>query len=245
MPRKYKGRGRRPRVYRRKRLGRNKGFLYNRSKTGIIKITRKMPEVAVKSTSLVGTANLVDPSSTGVLSLGTPIISIGSANSYDIPFSMTFKLNQLLNHTDVTGLCDRYKIVGAYVRLYYNKSNAQAGAQAGMPYVEFITDHDDAGVPSVASLREKMGVKLKTFKNASSYIGMKVVPKPSRELYRTAISTAYEVPTKAPFINSTYPDVEHYGIKGVLHNVFLAASTDGIENFKFDVSLTVIGKDFQ
>lgn len=243
MARKYKGRARRPRVYRRKRLGRS-AMLYKRNKTGIIKITRKMPEVVIKSTSLAGTVNTVDPSSIGVLTTGTPVLSVGSADSYDVPFSLTFKLNQLINHTDITGLCDRYKIINAYTRLYYNKSQAQAGAAAGMPYVEFITDHDDGGLPSVASLREKMGVKLKTFKNASSYIGMKCQPKPSRELYR-ALVTAYEVPAKAPFINSSYPDVEHYAIKGVLHNVYLAANTDGRECFKFDVSLTVIGKDFQ
>lgn len=243
MPRKYKGRARRPRVYRRKRAGR-RSVLYNRSKTGIIKITRKMPEVVIKSTSLAGTANLVDPSNIAVLSTGTAVLSVGSANSYDIPFSMTFKLNQLINHTDITGLCDRYKIVQAYTRIYYNKSQAQAGAAAGMPYVEFITDHDDSSVSSVSNLREKMGVKLKTFKNASSYIGMKCLPKPSRELYRPLV-TAYEVPAKAPFINSSYPDVEHYGIKGVLHNVYLGANTDGLECFKFDVSLSVIGKDFQ
>lgn len=242
MARKYRGR-RRPRVYlRKKKSGRR--IAYNRSKTGVIKITRKMPEVAIKSTSLAATANIADPDNVGVLTRGTPVLSVGSANSYDIPFALTFKLNQLINHTDITGLCDRYKIVQAYTRIYYNKSQAQAGAAAGMPYVEFITDHDDGGLPSVASLREKMGVKLKTFKNASSYIGMKCLPKPSRELYRPLV-TAYEVPNKAPFINSSYPDVEHYGIKGVLHNVYLAANTDGLECFKFDVSLSVVGKDFQ
>lgn len=244
MPRKYKGRSRRPRVYGRKRFG-GKRILYNRSKTGVIKITRKMPEVVIKSTSLAGIVNTVDPSNITVVSTGTPVLSVGSANSYDIPFSMTFRLNQLINHTDVTGLCDKYKIVSAYTRLYYNKSQAQAGAAAGMPYLEFITDHDDSGLPSVSSLREKMGVKLKTFKNASSYIGMKVLPKPARELYRSAISTAYEVPTKAPWINSSYSDVDHHGIKGVIHNVYLGANTDGLECFKFDVSLSVIGKDFQ
>lgn len=206
-------------------------------------IYRKLPDMAIKSTNVQGNPNAVDSTGT-CITLGGANLSVGSSAGWSIPFSLKFRLDQLINSTDITGIADRYKIIGAYVRLFYNKSNAQAGATAGMPYVEYKTDHDDATPPTVNSLREKMGVKLSTFKNASSFIGIKCRPLPSREVFSNGLSTAYEVPRSAIFINSAYPAVEHYGIKGVIHNMWLPA-VDGQEVIKVDVALRVIAKDLQ
>lgn len=224
-------------------------MLYNRSKTGIIKILRKAPDIAVSNSGIAGGVTVFDPTAvagaTPVLQLGPPALSIGSSTGWDVPFSMTFALGQLINSTDITQLCDKYRITGAYVRMYYNKSNAQAGATAGMPYVEFITDHDDNTPPTTNSLREKMGVKLKTFKAGSSYIGLKCVPKPAAEIENLGGATAFSVPTRSPWINSAFDEVPHYGIKGIIRNWYLGATTANVESMKFDVALTVVAKDFQ
>lgn len=212
-------------------------------RTGAFTIFRKLPDMAIKSTNVQGNPNAVDSTGT-CIQLGGTNLSVGSSSGWSIPFSLKFRLDQLINSTDITGIADKYKIIGAYVRLFYNKSNAQAGATAGMPYVEYITDHDDVTPPTVNALREKMGVKLSTFKNASSFIGMKVRPLPAREVFNNGITTGYEVPSKAVFINSAYPSVEHYGIKGVIHNMWLPA-VDGQEVIKVDVALRVIAKDLQ
>lgn len=244
----------RKRNFRRRRLLKKRTFRpggkrtfmkYSKSKQGILKIVRKTPEIAVSSSATQAVATLFDPGVTNMLQLGAPVLSVGSSNSYDIPFSMSFKLNQLINFGDITNLCDRYKIAGVYVRIYSNKSNAQAGAAAGMPYIQHITDHDDSSVPSVATLREKMGVKLSTFKAGSSYIGIKCRPRVAQEVYQSSITTGYAVPNKSVWINSTYSGVEHFSIKGVISNMYLAASTAGLESLKFDVAFSVLGKDFQ
>lgn len=229
------------RNYRRKYRGR----LYKRGrKTGSIYLTRKLLEMAISNSGTTGGVTLVDPSAT-CLQVGATALSVGSSQGYDVPFSLRFRLDQIINSSEIQALCDKYKIVGAYLRIYYNKSGSAAGATAGMPYVEYITDHDDANVPTVSFLREKMGVHLKTFANASSYIGMKCIPKPTREIYATGIATAYELPTKPIWIDMGNPSVEHYGIKGVLHNVFLPNGNALTEVFKFDVTLKIVGKDIQ
>lgn len=242
MALRYKRRGNK------KRGGRKYGRPYVRrgkfyGRQGGFKLLRKLPDMAIKSTNVQGNPNAVDSTGT-CISLGGTNLSVGSSAGWDVPFSLKFRLDQLINSTDITGIADRYKIVGAYVKLFYNKSNAQAGATAGMPYIEFIQDHDDATPPTLQGLREKMGVKMATFKNASSYIPIKCKPLPSREIFSNGISTAYEVPSKSVFINSSYPSVEHYGIKGIIHNMWLPA-VDGQEVVKVDVTLAVVAKDLQ
>lgn len=176
--------------------------------------------------------------------MGPTALSVGSGAGYDVPFSLKFRLNQIINHTDITTLCDSYKIAGVYVRMYYNKTGSAAGATAGMPYVEYITDHDDSLPPTVLELREKMGVKLKTFKNASSYIGIKCYPKAQYEVY-TSGGVALAVPRKNPWLNAANDAVDHFAIKGVIHNMYLPAGAALTEVMKIDVSYTILGKDFQ
>lgn len=227
------------------RIRKYKTMTYTRNKNGYIKLLRKLPEIAVTNTG-VGTCAVTDPtgSCVSITNLG---LSLGaSANLYDIAFSIKFRLDQVINSGDITGLCDKYKIKGAYVRVYYNNSNSSTGSLGGMPFLQYITDHDDAVVPSSANaLREKMGVKFKTFSNASSYIGIKCRPVPNRQLYATGILTAYEVPNKAVWIDCSQPNVEHYAIKGIISQLYLTAPASAQQMIKFDVALVLEGKDFQ
>lgn len=234
---------RRAGVYRRKRIARRgwgpQGGLY---------VTRKLPLMAVSSTA-AGTVAVADPTTT-CLSVGVPSLSTGFSNNvYDIPFTLKFQLNQLSESGDITSICDQYKILAAYVRLFYNNSNnaygaaAAAGNLTSMPFVQYVTDHDDGTLPTMTRLRSKMGVKLSTFKNNSSYIGMKVRPKPSLEVYSSG--TAYVVPSRAPYIDTTDDDVPHYAIKGFLCQVPLLDTDQGTAAFTFDVALSVACKGIQ
>lgn len=257
MPRiqkKYK-----PRTYRR-RVGRNMGYTlrgsirryrylnYTRNSKGYIKIMRKLPELAYSNDSVEGAGKVTDPTGTclNATVLGTTVGSVASNRLYDISFSLNFRLDQIINSTDITQLADQYKIKGAYVRIYYNNSNSSSSTQGGMPCIQYITDHDDKVIPlNVNSLREKMGVKFKTFKNASSYIGIKCRPLPNREVFATGILTGYERPTKSVWLDCSNPNIEHYGIKGILSSVYLPPNTSAASIFKFDVALLIEAKDFQ
>lgn len=233
-----------------RRLFYKKKVMYKKTKQGGVKIIRKLPEIVMSSSGSAGTTTLTQNLNAGApvcVSLGTPTLSVGAtgtATSYDIPFSLQFSLNQLLNHTDVTNLCDKYKIKGAYVRMFYNHSSAAANSTAGMPYIQSITDHDDSNVPTIATLREKMGVKLKTFKNASTYIGLKCKPLPNRQIYSSALVNGYEIPKYAPWLDCATDAIPHYGIKGVISGFNLPASA-GVERLVFDVALVIVGKDIQ
>lgn len=187
-----------------------------RTGQGYLKVIRKLPEIAVTNTG-AGTVAVTDPtgSCVSITNLG---LSLGaSANLYDVAFSMKFRLDQVINSGDITAFADKYRIKGAYVRVYYNNSNSSTGSLGGMPFLQYVTDHDDGVVPASANaLREKMGVKLKTFQNASSYIGIRVNPTPTRQVFATGILSGYEIPSKSVWLDCGTPNVEHYGIKGVI-----------------------------
>lgn len=242
------------RVIRRK-LGKNKAgkkvyqrrmVRYGKTKSGLISIIRKTSAIVTNSTpGTVGSVNKTDPTGT-CLNLGTPVYVPGTVNCYDIPFSMVFRLDQLMNSSDITSLADQYKIVSAIVKLHANFNLAGTGPQTGaIPFLEYIQDHDDGTTPTLALLREKMGTKTKYFSASKPFIQMGVRPRIADTVYNNGTTpTAYAIP-KPQWLNTTSPGVEHYGLKGVLHNVLLPGGADVASCFNWDVSLKVLAKDFQ
>lgn len=228
-----------------------KGINRSRNPRGYLKIIRKLPEMAIVSSGL-GTVNLVDPTTT-CMQVNVLGLTTGAPTTlYDVAFSMRFRLDQVLQSGDITSLADKYKIKSAYVRVFYNNtgsSTAVAPALAqvgGMPTLQFITDHDDAILPGTLDrLRERMGVKYKTFKNVSSFIGIKCNPRCTREVFATGTVSGYEQVSKPIWLDSASDDVEHYGIKGVITGIPLVDPNDLLSLLKFDVALTIEAADFQ
>lgn len=232
---------RRKRNYRRRYRG-GKGYL---------SIVRKLPELAIVNTGL-GTINIVDATTTCLNANVLGLTTGAPTTLYDVAFSMRFRLDQVLGASDIVNLCDKYKLKHVYVRIFYNNtgsSTAYSPALAqvgGMPTIQYITDHDDAIVPATLDrLREKMGVKYKSFKNTSSYIAIKCNPRCTREVFATGTVSGYEQVSRPIWLDSASDDVEHYGIKGVITGVPLTDPNDLLSLFKFDVAVTIAGADFQ
>jgi len=228
-----------------------KAIRRSRNPRGYLKIIRKLPELAIVN-SASGAVNLVDPTTT-CMQVNVLGLTTGAPTTlYDVAFSMRFRLDQLLQSSDITNLADKYKIKSAYVKVFYNNTQAtstyspalnQAG---GMPTLQYITDHDDAILPGTLDrLRERMGVKYKTFKSGSSYIGIKVNPRCTREVFATGTVSGYEQVSRPIWLDSASDDVEHYGIKGVICGVPLEDPSQLLSLFKFDVAVTVEAADFQ
>lgn len=212
------------------------------ARQGYVKIIRRSPEMFITNSGVANTPVVVDTTGS-CLQLGAPVAN--QWGTYDLPFSLQFMLSQLLNNGDITNLADKYRIKSAYVRIFFNSSNSSTGSLYSMPQLYHITDHDDSSPATPAQIRERMGVKYTTFKNASSYIGIRCNPVPAATLFNSAVSSGYEVPKVSPWINTAYPSVPHYGIKGILTNVNLPVNTTAQTGFKFDISLTLEAKEFQ
>lgn len=217
-------------------------FSYTRSKTGFMKVERKCPEVFIQNAAVAGTVSVTDMSTASFINVGTPV-STGFANTYDVPFACRFSLLQILNSTDITNLCDRYKLKKTVIRVYFNSNNNSIQSQSSLPQLSYNWDDDDNTVPTPAALREKMGTKIKYFTN-KNMIKITVYPKVANSLFNNGVLSGAGV-AKPQWINSTYPNVDHYGLKGVIQNVNLPASPSFAVGFKMDVTHTLYGADFQ
>lgn len=215
-----------------------------RSSKGFLTIKRKLPEINMYNTSLQGNYTLTSQT---CVTLGTPISNF--LNTYDIPFSMNFRLDQLINYTDITNLADQYRIKYVTVKLYFNSNTAAVSGSSSLPVVQYIVDHDDASLAgaTVNALREKMGVKFKNFNANRNVVKFSLKPRVAQAVFNNGVSQVYSVPTKSTWINSAYSGVEHYGIKGILTNVMLPATVANVVTtyFKWDVEVTLQAKDIQ
>lgn len=241
---------RKKRVYRRKGLV--KASLLNRRMVsyspskGFIKISRKLPEIYIRNTLTAGLVQVNGDysGSQACVALGTPIAdSVGG--SYSVPFSMKFRLDQLINSTDITNLADQYKITYAVIRLTYQSTSSNVGSNTIMPNLTWVQDHDDATLPaSINELREHMGAKFRTFGfNKICKIGLR--PRVQDTVGGSGGVVTNAVVGKPMWCNSSFPGVEHFGIKGILSNVFLPALPATLTSFKVDVTLFVSAKDIQ
>lgn len=214
---------------------------YALSRSGFIKVVRKTPEIFVQNTAVVGAVQITD--STNCLQMNVAGVSTGFANTYDLPFAMKFSLSQILNSSDITNICDRYKLKKTKIRIYFNSNQNSIQSQNSLPQITYMTDEDDASIPTSALVREKMGAKIKYF-NSRNYVEITLYPRPVAEVFNTGITSAYS-PGRSMWLDCAYPNIEHYGIKGVIQNVNLNASPSFSVGFKFDVEHTIYGKDIQ
>lgn len=235
-------------VWKRKRSGAPKRRLIRRKRlarrprrapsTGGFYIRRRIPAFAVYgSTSIPSVATSAN---TTVMAIGTPVASAsGAPNYFDIPFAMTFYLNQLDTSSDITNIADKYRIVNALIKF----CSINVGSTGfSMPWVEYVADHDDNSVPTISQLTQKMGVRTTGF-NQRGQLTLKVHPVPALSAYN-GVSSAYVVPKRSPYLNSTYDGVPHYAVKGILRNWYLGGSTSAT-NMAVDIQLLVHAKDLQ
>lgn len=209
---------------------------------GFIKLIRKCPEITIANTAVAGAYTLTDPTGNCLMATGTGVAS-GFLGTFHIPFAMKFSLNQILNSGELTTLCDKYMLKKTVVRLYFNSNNNSILSSSTLPQLTFIQEDDDAGIPALNDVREKMGAKIRYFTN-KNMIQITIYPKPTSEVFNTSLAGSGYSPGKQMWIDAAYPSVEHYGLKGVIQNVNLPTTANTI-GFKWDVTHTVYGKDFQ
>lgn len=234
---------RRPRRALRRYRKMKKVSSYRPSNSGGTFIVRKVQELISSCPNGLSPGQYTIGTSNNSVILGTPVLAPGTTlNTYDVPFSVKFRLDELTNSTELTNLFDRYKIVSAMVKC--NFMNFPGDTRIPLPYIDYIQDYDDANLPTVASMREKMGTKSKTFTASRPRITMGVKPRVAQEIFNNGITTSYAVPRGSTWVNCAYPSVEHYAIKGVIRNLFLPATT-GSAPISWDISYGVALKDAQ
>jgi len=185
-------------------------------------IKRKAIPALIQCTSAgnIESINTAGGASTSVL-LGTPVESFesGSLNRvYDVPFSMVFALDQLFAYTDLTQISDRYRIANVQIKIHGYNNFFINGALNYAPnhFIEYVSDYDDGGTPTIQEFSEKMGTRTKGF-NQQGMLSLSVRPRVPMMTGDSHVS----IPARSVFIDSASEGQEHYGIKGIFRNLSL------------------------
>jgi len=75
---------------------------------------------------------------------------------------------------------------------------------------------------------------------------MKLRPKVAALVYGDTTTSGYAIPMRPTWLNTSYPTVPHYSLKGYLSNVYCPSITDKTQStlFTYDITYNVTGKDF-
>lgn len=230
------------RAYRKKRYARKRrgGAVrrLNSRNQGYMNINRKLETLAILTGNEVGSVQSIDTTGT-CITLGIPTpVSGALTGTYDVPFSLKFRLDQLSGYSELTALFDQYKVNGVKVKMaqFYNTSSLTS---VGLPWLETFNDHDNSIPEVLGQVRQRMYTK-STYYSASKQVAtLYCKPKPSQAVYSNITSGI--VPGASgrinPWLDCSFPNVEHYSIKGIIHNMWLGNT--GTNRFNIDVEMNV------
>lgn len=233
-----RGRGR-PRKLKRSTVGRKV-----QHKNGYLVLSRKCKEITLQGSQiLAGQFGVVDNNTLSCLQTSVAETT-AVVNHYNIPFALKFAMSQILNYGDITSLADQYRLKKTVIKIYYNSNSSQVSNYVMLPQLTYCYDNDDATVPTSDQIREKMGARMRYFDN-KNHITLVIYPKCAPIVYNNGIVLNAQAIGKSTWINSSYPNCEHYGLKGVLQNVYIPGTALTQPTFKFDVTHHLEAKDFQ
>lgn len=147
----------------------------------------------------------------GSLAIGAPMVgSLPSTLSFGGGFQ--FKLSSAQQYTDLTGLFDRYKLTGVKLIFMYAQNIADAQSLGCLPTMWYAQDFDDTNIPTTSTqVLSKQYCRVKTL-NGNNMFSIFIRPRLTKAL--TAAGVIAGDTTERPcFIDCSYPDVPHYGLK--------------------------------
>lgn len=193
------------------------------------------------------TQGIIATSDVNQIGLQTPVFESslsGGGAPYRFGAVSYFKLSNVLQYGDLVALYDRYKISGIKVRIIPLSNVASVNGQGLIPTMVYNVDYDDSLTPtSDTDVRVKAGAReVRLDKPRTIYIK----PKIADAILGASAGTAYSVPKNAPYINMSYADVPHFGLKMYFRDVNLMASGSSINTcFRFETTYYIACKDPQ
>lgn len=179
----------------------------------------------------------VNPGSSFAASVNATLRA-GTTAVYDLPFAMSFRFADILNAQEFASLFDQYKL--NYVVVKFTPTwtvNTSVPAAATMPSIEYKIDHDDIQEPTPLIWAETAAVRGPVTFNKP--ISIKIRPTMLTPAIRsTTTSTTYTVVSGARTNDMAFTDVEHFGLKGWIKNLYSPAGASGVQNQLFQIDAT-------
>jgi len=164
--------------------------------------------------------------STGITLSGDVVsVSPPSGTQY-FAVSLSFRLTDLQDYTEVTSLFDQYYLKSVTVKLRPMVGSIAGG---GSLVIHSISDFEDdnlitGGAAGTNQMREHWSYQMKSY-DLEDHQALQWTVKPawSTEIYNSAITTRYK--STYGWLQSDYPTVPHYGLKFQFQYVGTATET--------------------
>lgn len=209
-----------------------------RPRIGNLEIVRRCPvNVMYSGTTGASTWNTTNGLSENQIFLGTPVVTYAGSNIYNVPFTMVFRFDQLQNYTELTAIADQYQIRAVKVQFKMNDyTNYASGQKMSVFYTK---DGDDRSIALISDLRQKMDLKQAFQKQGSNISAIIFKPKPATVTYTSiaSVGNGY-AQSNSKWYDSTYPNIEHYGIKGYISG-YVVPNAVNVNNIEVDVTMCV------
>lgn len=217
------------------------------SQQGVLKIHRLTNEQRIVNGATAGLTN-ISVNGSGPVSINSTSESTPFSSYCNVLGSAVYALSDLPSASDITNLCDKYRIKAVKHEFICTSTMASANGLGQMPMLVWHYDADDNVFPiSAQSLKLKQGVKMAQLTNGKK-ITIWVKPKMIGDV--TSAASPALAPTapsvlRSQWINSTYPGASHYGLKFAIEDVIDVANTTAIFQVKVNTTYYVEGRDFQ
>lgn len=196
---------------------------------GYLRVLRRVGRVGIENTG-GGTVAVVGTNTNTLINLGTPVIApVGGG--YIVPFALQFSLGQVIDSTELTALFDQYRIRAVDVRVRYLSNTSTVSGTSFLPAILWGPEYDD-NLPSVG-IRPRADTIMHSFASDSVEARLCIRPRPAPVVLDAPLP-GYMVPDRPQWIDSAYPNVAHYGIKGEIQNMVLPADAES-STFSFEV----------
>lgn len=172
---------------------------------------------------------------------GAPWAGETLGSTYQNQFGCRHALNQITASSDLSNLFDMYKITGVRATFLYQISEASASGGGVLPTILYAPDFDDSSPPSYNDLRQKQNAKQKILmanKPFSVFYRPKIVGSVQNS---NASGTASASISNRGFLDSTFNQVDHYGMKFSLNNLYGTTAVASQFEIQFTYYLTMKG----
>jgi hypothetical protein len=131
------------------------------------------------------------------------------SNAADTAVGKYFTLSQVGSYAEYCNLFDQYRILEIEIWIEPTMTMATAAASESAFYIT-CPDLDDAGTPTVNSMQLKPGAIQSGIFHSHYH---RFQPRTATPSYQASAFTGYSVGEPGIWLNTTYPDIQHYGLK--------------------------------
>lgn len=150
----------------------------------------------------------------------------------DLSVAYTFKLSDLPNYSEFTGLYDQYRIKAVRYQILWQQQELLPSTTASyIGTVLHAIDLDDATSP--ASANEMYQYKYLKIGKSIGMTKRYLKPRTLTTMYNNGVTSAYSLQNRKAWLDAAYPDIQHFGLKLYIQRPSGTTEIAGVVKMKY------------